>query len=229
MHPDAIGIVLAGGASSRMQPDAAPGPAAGVPPVRKEWIPLGDRPLLDHVVRVVAAETQRTIVVAAPGRPLPPLSRPVEVVPDSTPGAGPLAALLDGLRAIGRTPEEPCVFVSSCDVPLLRREVVRLLVDRAKATHADWVVPEVAGHPQVLCSVVGRSLAGPIAAWLAAGRRDPRGLLAALRDAGAVRVCLVTEAEIAVADPRLESFRDVDTPHELAAIARQLPYGDGRG
>ncbi len=226
--PAAIGIVLAGGASRRMQPTPGAAHDRAAQPVRKESLEIGGRSLLARVVDAVAAATTRTIVVAAPGRPLPPLAHAVEVVHDSTPGAGPLAALLDGLRAIGPTPIEPVVFVSSCDVPLLDAAVVRLLLERALACSADWTVPLVDGHPQVLVSVVRRTLIRPITAWLAAGRRDPRGLLAALEADESVGIQVVPASEIATVDPRLDSFRDVDTPEDQAALGGQLPYG-GRG
>jgi molybdopterin-guanine dinucleotide biosynthesis protein A len=227
--PAAIGIVLAGGASSRMQVTA---PASGErrvePAVRKEWLEIGGRTFLARVVAAVAAVTSRTIVVTAPGRPLPPLAHAVEVVHDTTPNAGPLAAIVDGLRAIGPTPAEPVVFVSSCDLPLLDAEVVRLLVERAAATGADWTVPVVDEHPQVLASVVRRTLIGPITAWLESGRRDPRGLLATLKQHAAIRLCTVSASEITAVDPRLDSFRDIDTPAEHVEMIRQLAYG-GRG
>jgi molybdopterin-guanine dinucleotide biosynthesis protein A len=227
--PAAIGIVLAGGASSRMQ---ALAPASGErrvePAVRKEWLEIGGRTFLARVVGAVAAVTSRTIVVTAPGRPLPPLAHAVEVVHDTTPNAGPLAAIVDGLRAIGPTPAEPIVFVSSCDLPLLDAEVVRLLVERAAASGADWTVPVVDEHPQVLASVVRRTLIGPITAWLESGRRDPRGLLATLKQHAAIRLCTVSASEITAVDPRLDSFRDIDTPAEHVEMIRQLAYG-GRG
>ena len=227
--PAAIGIVLAGGASSRMQVTA---PASGErrvePAVRKEWLEIGGRTFLARVVAAVAAVTSRTIVVTAPGRPLPPLAHAVEVVHDSMPNAGPLAAIVDGLRAIGPTPAEPVVFVSSCDLPLLDAEVVRLLVERAAASGADWTVPVVDEHPQVLASVVRRTLIGPITSWLESGRRDPRGLLATLKQHAAIRLCTVSASEITAVDPRLDSFRDIDTPAEHVEMIRQLAYG-GRG
>lgn len=227
--PAAIGIVLAGGASSRMQ---AVAPASGErrvePAVRKEWLEIGGRTFLARVVGAVAVVTSRTIVVTAPGRPLPPLAHAVEVVHDTTPNAGPLAAIVDGLRAIGPTPAEPIVFVSSCDLPLLDAEVVRLLVERAAASGADWTVPVVDEHPQVLASVVRRTLIGPITAWLESGRRDPRGLLATLKQHAAIRLCTVSASEITAVDPRLDSFRDIDTPAEHVEMIRQLAYG-GRG
>jgi molybdopterin-guanine dinucleotide biosynthesis protein A len=208
-----------------MQPTPAVGAARGTPPVQKEWLEVGGRTLLARVVDAVARATSRTIVVAAPGRPLPPLARAVEIVHDSDPGAGPLAALLDGLHAIGPTAEEPFVFVASCDLPLLDSAVVQLLLERAAAANADWTVPVLDGHPQVLTAVVRRSLIGPITAWLAAGRRDPRGLLSTLRCSDGCRICTLDAAEIAVVDPRLASFRDIDTPAAYAEIVRQLPYG----
>jgi molybdopterin-guanine dinucleotide biosynthesis protein A len=192
-------------------------------PVRKEWLDLGGRTLLDRVVEAVALETSRAIVVAAPGRPLPTLAHRAEVVHDSRPGSGPLVALLDGLDAISPAAEEQFVFVSSCDVPGLKREVIRWLIARAAATGADWVVPEVAGHPQVLVSVIRRSLRGRIAAWLASGKRDPRGLLASLERGTAARIDLVGEQDLAAVDPGLESFRDIDTPEDLAARRRACP------
>lgn len=216
--PVAIGIVLAGGASRRMQPPPGGSDDRAAQPVRKEWLEIGGRTLLGRVVDAVAATTTRTIVVAAPGRPLPPLASAVEVVHDSTPGAGPLSALLDGLRAIGPEPVEPVVFVSSCDVPLLDAAVVGLLLARAAASAADWTVPLVDGHPQVLVSVVRRTLIEPIAAWLAAGRRDPRGLLAALAADESFAIDVVPASEIATVDPRFDSFRDVDTPEDRAAL-----------
>lgn len=222
--PAAVGIVLAGGASRRMRPAPPPSPT-----VFKEWIEIGGRTLLERVVEVVSAETVRTFVVAAPDRPLPPLPRAVKVVHDTAPGAGPLAALLDGLGAIG--PDEPAslAFVSSCDVPLLKREVVRFLLDRTVESGADWTVPEIGGHPQVLCSVVRRSLWERFAAWSGSGRRDPRGLLAVIRQERGGRACVVTPDEIAAVDPRADSFRDIDTPEAFAEIRRQLTYGDRGG
>ena len=227
-HSAAIGIVLAGGDSRRMQ-SAVPAGHDRTAPVRKEWLTIGGRTLLDRVVDAVAAETSRTIVVTVPGRPLPTLAHPAEVVHDSRPGWGPLAALLDGLDAIGPAAEEPLVFLCSCDVPGVKREVVRWLIARATATEADWVVPEVSGHFQVLVSVIRRSLREPIAAWLAAGKRDPRGLVGSLRHDGAARIDIVEKQDLAAVDPGLESFRDIDTPEDLAALGRQLPSGAGSG
>jgi molybdenum cofactor guanylyltransferase len=221
MTAGVIGIVLAGGSSRRMQPPA------GGPPVRKELLAPEGTSLVARVVDAVAAEVDRVIVVAAPDLPMPEFPGQPLVVRDSLPGAGPLAGLADGLRAaaaLGRREPSLLAVVVSCDVPLVRREVLRLLIDRARASGAAWTVPLVGGHRQVLVSVVQVGLLGRIESWLAAGRRDLRGLIDDMAASGTAAVVIVPEAEIAAVDLRLESFLDVDTPADFDRVCRQLPW-----
>ena len=203
--------------------------------VRKELLSVAGATLLERVVAAVAAETGEVIVVAAPDRPLPPLPYTARVVVDKTPGAGPLAGIRDGLEAAsaaarqaGRTPPE-LAFVASCDVPLLEPAVVRHLLATARNTNALWTLPRVGGHLQVLVSVLRAGLDRRIADWLATGRRDPSGLVAALEATDPTMVYVVEEAELAAIDPGLGSFRDVDTPGDLARIREQLTYGKSGG
>lgn len=208
-------IVLAGGAARRLG-------AGLVAAEGKAGLRLAGRTFLEAVTTAVAPSVTRVIVVAAPGQPLPAVAVPLEIVRDSTPGAGPLAGIRDGLAhalAVGRPPRG--VLVVSCDVPLLAPQLVRLLLDRLATSSALWVVPVVHGHPQVLVSALSPGLLGPIDRHLAAGRRDLRGLLADLRGGDPAGVVLLTEAEVAAADPDGLSFVDVDTPAELEAVRRR--------
>lgn len=216
---DVVGIVLAGGRSSRLA-QGCDLPAGG-----KAAIVVGGRTLLERVLETLAAEVASTIVVAAVGQPLPPGLAP-RVVRDATPAAGPLAGLRDGLAAVADGTEPPrLAFVASCDAPLLRREVVRLLIAAARSTGALWTVPEVQGHRQVLTSVVALEMLPRIETWLAAGRRDLRGLCADLDRAGPGSVHVVAQPRLVAVDPALDSFVDVDTPADLRAIERRLPPG----
>lgn len=213
----AVGIVLAGGRSSRL--------GAAAPPAGKAALLLDGVPFLERVVAAVAGAVDRVLVVAAPDQPLPPLEPGVEIVRDATPGAGPLAAIRDGLVAAARGAPVPRVaFVVGCDVPLLRRDVVERLVARSLGTGAAWVVPEWDGHPQVLLSVIAVDLLPAIEAQLAAGRRDLRGLLVALEARAATRIVRVAEAELAALDERGDSVHDVDTPDDLERLhSRGIP------
>lgn len=210
-----LGIVLAGGGSTRLADRVT---AAGGGKASLIW---QGRSFLEHVVAAVSAVTTRTIVVAAPGQMLPPIEG-VEIVRDTMPGAGPLAGIRDGLRSAAETPgtalEPRLAFVASCDLPRLRPEIVRLLVDAAAYSDALWTVPCVHGHRQVLVSVVDVAMLPRIDAWLAAGRRDPRGLLADLACHDPRSVCEVTEEACRTVDPGLVSFDDIDTPDDLERL-----------
>lgn len=210
--PDAIAIVLAGGAARRLGADR-------VGPDGKAGLLLAGRTFLDVITATCAACVARVIVVAAPGQSLPDVGVPIEVVRDSTPGAGPLAGIRDGLAhgcAGGSLPKS--VVVVSCDAPLLQPAVVRLLLDRLASARALWVVPVVHGHPQVLLSALRPALLGPIERHLAAGRRDVRGLLDQFRRAEPAAIALLEEVEMAAIDPGCRSFLDVDTPADLEAL-----------
>jgi molybdopterin-guanine dinucleotide biosynthesis protein A len=211
-------IVLAGGAARRLG-------AGLVGAEGKAGLRLAGRTFLDAVTTAVSTRVGRVIVVAAPEQPLPPVAVPIEVVRDSTPGAGPLAGIRDGLAHALATGQPPRgVVVACCDVPLLAPAVVRLLLDRLAASSARWVVPVVSGHPQVLVSAIAPELLGAIERHLAAGRRDLRGLLDELRRADPAAVAVLTEVEVAVADPDCLSFMDVDTPADLEAVDhRRIP------
>ena len=218
MRQDAIGIVLAGGESSRMM---LPGEEA----LRgKAWCLCRGRTLLDRVCDAVSREVGRVFVVGGRSQPLPPLPADVRVVRDAMPGWGPLAGLRDGLRAAALEPPTAgppprIAVVTSCDVPLVRPEVVRLLLEAVAAPGRTWAVPLVHGHRQVLLSAMRTELLGPIEDHLAAGRRDPRGLLERIEATVPAAIHIVTEQQLAAVDPALESFRDIDTPEDLRALS----------
>jgi molybdopterin-guanine dinucleotide biosynthesis protein A len=192
------GVVLCGGEASRM----------GRP---KAWLPFGNELLLPRIVRLLSEAVSPVVVVAAAGQAVPPLPAGVEIARDADPGRGPLAGLCAGLAALrGRA---DAVYLSSCDVPFLRPEFVRRLVDLL-GEHA-ICVPETGGTRHPLAAVYRVEVAD-VAERLLAGRR-----------AGPVRLFdevptrLVTADELADVDAALESLRDLNTPAEYEAALRQ--------
>ena len=209
---DTVGIVLAGGGSTRLASVAAAGGG-------KALLMFHGQTFLERVIAAVATEVDDVIVVAAPGQTLPALDG-ARIVHDRTPGSGPLAGIRDGLLTARGTTAPPPRFavVASCDLPLLRREVVRLLLQVAVESDSLWTVPIVDGHRQVLVSVMRVELLPRIEAWLATGRRDLRGLVAELAKEDPHSVRELTEAELAAADPERLSFVDIDTPDDLERL-----------
>ena len=209
MHADAVAIVPAGGAARRLGRHAPGGKAA---------LLAGERTFLDRVCTGLAAVVPRVIVVAAPGAEVPQVGTAVEIIRDSVPGAGPLAALRDGLVHAGATPSPPRVAIlCACDMPLVSAGVIGLLLDRA-VPGVRWVLPVVGGHPQPLVSVLAVDVLPVVERLLAAGIRSLRDLAADLGATGPQAVVHVAAEELVRVDPTLESFLDVDTPEDLARV-----------
>jgi len=222
VEEDVVAIVLAGGASRRLA-----GVAVGAG--GKAAVEVGGTSLLGHVCRALAAAVPRIVVVAAPGQPLPALPVPVEVVRDATPGAGPLAGLRDGLaHALAAEPRPSIALLTSCDAPLVRPALVRGLVAMARDPGVRFVVPVVGGHPQVLMSSLDTALVTLVVTLVATGHPSLRGLVDAVAAGDPLGVRRVGEAELVALDPALDSFRDIDTPEDLARlVAAGIPPSPG--
>ena len=191
---DCVAVFLAGGRSSRMG-------------TSKAWLQFEGRPLLAHLVERMLAHCPEAVVVAAPGQDLP--ATPARVVRDETPGEGPVAGLVVGLREVAR----PLAFVTSCDVPFLDPAVAAFLVNAAEGF--DVAVPEWEGRLQPLQAVYRTTVQPLLAQGLAEGRRRPVDLYER------VRTRVVTEAELRAVDPEGRSFLNMNTPADYER-AREL-------
>ena len=209
MRSDAVAIVPAGGAARRL---------GQLAPLGKAALAAAGRTFLDRITTLLAAEVPRVIVVAAPAAEVPAVGPAVEIVRDSSPGAGPLAALRDGLvHAVAAASPPRVAVLCACDVPLVSAAVIRLLLDRA-VPGVRWVLPVVAGHPQPLVSALAVDALPVIERLLAAGRGSLRDLAAEFAAADPRGIDHVAEEALREADPTLQSFLDVDTPEDLARV-----------
>lgn len=190
-------IVPAGGASARM----------GRP---KPLLSFGGEPLLVRVLRRLSAISSDVVVAAAEGVRLPPLPPDVRVVKDATPGLGPLAGLVEGLRAARR---ELCL-VCGGDHPFPSEPFARWLLERARERTP--VVPRWDGRLQPLFAVWSRSLLARLERLLDERRL---GLGAAAASLGPLEV---SEEEVARIDPEGLSFLDLDDPADLERALRRL-------
>jgi molybdopterin-guanine dinucleotide biosynthesis protein A len=102
-----LGVVLAGGLSSRMGRD-------------KAWLTFFGQPLLRRVAEVLAAVTGEVMVS---GRDPAPFGFDCPWLPDETPRLGPAGGVMTVLAATNR----PCLVVS-CDLPFLEPETLARLV-----------------------------------------------------------------------------------------------------
>ena len=182
---------MAGGKSQRMGRD-------------KAWLDLGDgRPIVQRVIDAMREVADEVFLVANDERFA---TLGLRVVPDRFPEGGALGGITTGVGAA--THER--VLVAACDMPLLRPEVFRLLVERS-AGH-DVVLPKVGEDFEALHALYTKACLPAMERALGAGKMR---IISFFSD---VRVLTLGEEELRRVDPDLVSFTNVNTPEELEAV-----------
>lgn len=180
--------MLAGGASRRMGFDKA-----------RLALPDGSLMIM-RVVRRLSDVCARVAIVVDRADRYADLALPAEIVVDTTPRAGPLAALRDALAAI----ETDYALVVACDMPHL--DVVLLRHMLALPRTYDALVPVHEERPQVLHAVYAKRCLAPATRLIAEGEASLQSLLRS------VNTRLLTEDEWRRVAPKGESFRNVNAP-----------------
>jgi molybdopterin-guanine dinucleotide biosynthesis protein A len=195
------GVVQAGGKSTRM---------GGRP---KALMDLGGQRIIERVVRALEGEVDDVLIVTNTPELYAFLGRPM--VADVWPDSGSLGGIYSGLKAAAGD----AVFTVACDMPFLRGDVIRLVVDRAG--EGDVVVPVVGGQYETLHACYHKRCLGPMEDRLRQGQLKIVGFF------GQVRVVTIGEAEIRRQGDPTVIFMNVNTPEELER-ARALALADGR-
>lgn len=122
LREKATAIVLAGGDSRRMGTD-------------KSLLPINGRPLVQAICRQLQGSFEQVLVSANNAGKFAFLG--LEVVPDKTPGQGPLMGIASALKASA----SELNFVVACDIPHVELRYVRRMLREAVESGADIVVP----------------------------------------------------------------------------------------
>jgi molybdenum cofactor guanylyltransferase len=189
------GLILVGGQSERM------GRA-------KELLTFQGESFLAHTITLLQGFCREVFVISRLEQPLPRLPG-IKVLPDETPGLGPLGGLVTGLAASG----DDWHLVLACDLPLMKPAILHLLVDNAQGAAA--VVPRALGKLQPLAAAYSQACLAPARETLAAGQRSVTAML------DKVPVKLLEEAELRRVDPELVSFMNVNTREEYELLLRR--------
>jgi molybdenum cofactor guanylyltransferase len=203
----ASAIILAGGQSRRMgRPKAA--------------LRFGNVTILERLIAELRGDFDDILVLAAPAQseafPIEDLLRaapsPVRLLRDHNAYEGPARPLAHGLAAA----RNDVAFACSCDLPLLRVEVVRALGRMLNGYEA--VIPIIAGTPQPLFSFYRRNAAATIEMQLASGERRLTMITAALK------AYHPEDREVREFDPELRSFLNINTleDYRRACVAERL-------
>jgi molybdenum cofactor guanylyltransferase len=199
------GVVLCGGRSSRM----------GRP---KAWLPFAGETLLQRTVRGLQQVVDPIVVVAAANQDLPLLPESVTVARDDREFLGPLNGLATGLEALKGKAD--VAYLSSCDVPFLRVDFVRRVVERLG--DSDICMPNVGGFPHPLAACYRISILPAVHGLIDANRLRPIFL---------TETCVTRflgPADFSDVDREFQSLRNVNTLEDYEAALRdaaQAPAG----
>jgi molybdenum cofactor guanylyltransferase len=185
------GLVLCGGASTRMGRE-------------KALLPVEGRPLVLHVAGLL--EGAADPVFLAPGI----LGRLGALgyleVEDAAPGSGPLGGLVAGLAAS----PHPLQAVVAVDMPFASPELFTYLADLHRGE--DAVVPLFGSRPEPLHAVYARSALPALQSYLAEGALALHSVLERLR------VRWVDKDEWRTADPSGRFAQNINSAEDLAHI-----------
>ena len=147
----ASAIVLAGGRSSRMGRD-------------KALLPVGDRPMIEHIVSHLAPHFEEILISAGDSAAYEFLGR--RVVPDRRPDCGPLMGVATALAAS----RHDVNLVVTCDVPSVSLDLVARLLRAASGADGAVLCSED-GYLEPLFAVYRRSILPAAEAALQRGER----------------------------------------------------------
>ncbi|MBW1731623.1 MAG: molybdenum cofactor guanylyltransferase [Deltaproteobacteria bacterium] len=188
LHEDIIGVILAGGKSTRYGRN-------------KALVQIQGRPLIEHVIQVMSSLFKDIILMTNTPAEYAYLGLPM--VEDIIKGLGPIGGIYTALKVM----DKEAGFFVACDMPFLNKDLIHYMV--SIRDDFDVVVPRVGWKIEALHGIYGKRCIRPIE------RNIDKGIYQVIRVFQDVSVRYVEEEEIRRFDPDLRSFLNVNRPDEL--------------
>jgi molybdopterin-guanine dinucleotide biosynthesis protein A len=188
---EVVGVVLAGGKSSRYGEN-------------KALVRLNGMPLIERVIGVLKSIFRPVILITNTPHAYEHLNLPMHE--DRIKGLGPLGGIYTALHVI---PGDGA-FVVGCDMPYLNGKLIQHMVT-IRGTY-DVVVPRIYEKIEALHALYGRSCLPAIQQRIDAGEYQT------FRFFQDVSVRYVEEDEVRHFDARFRSFFNINRPEELEAL-----------
>lgn len=182
--------IQAGGQSRRMGQD-------------KGLVPLNNVPLIEHVISNLTGLADETIITTNHPENYQYLNLPL--ASDKYPGAG----ALNGLQTALEAAHGEHVFVIACDMPFVNSDLVRYIF--SNANKADVVIPHFEDKFQPLHALYHRNNCLPAIKQVLSKNQKRMISFYPL-----IAVHKISWQEIARFDPGGQSFKNINTPEELA-------------
>ena len=191
------GIILSGGLNTRMGGK------------NKALLSLGGQTILDRLYNTFQGLFDEVLLVTKD--PVQYLSWDFMIVSDLFPLPSSLTGIHAGLFHASSTH----AFITACDTPFLRPELIKALLDELEPKW-DVIMPVTEQGNQPLCAIYSKRCIKPIERQLKNG--DPK----ILNFFPKIKVKEIPEAELRSADPHLISFFNINTPEDLTASEQML-------
>lgn len=184
------GVILSGGQNSRMNHE------------NKAFLNVGGRPIIERILDVYRHFFDDIVLVTK--APENYLNLDVRIVTDIIKVPCSLAGLYTGLFHA----EHPWAMVLPCDLPFVKKEMVRVLLDHIRDNYS-VIIPETSKGMEALFAVYSKDNLGAMERSLLKGQRKIQSSFRA------GKVYKVSEKRLRAADPELLSFYNINRPEEL--------------
>jgi len=175
----------------------------------KALLSLGGQTILDRLYNTFQGLFDEVLLVTKD--PVQYLSWDFMIVSDLFPLPSSLTGIHAGLFHASATH----AFITACDTPFLRPELIKALLDELEPKW-DVIMPVTEQGNQPLCAIYSKRCIKPIERQLKNG--DPK----ILNFFPKIKVKEIPEAELRSADPHLISFFNINTPEDLTASEQML-------
>lgn len=197
------GVILAGGESRRF--------GGG----NKAFRMLDGVMMIDRVYGVVKSVCDEMVIVT--NTPLDYLRWDAVLATDLFDFRGSLVGIHAGLMSAGHE----YAFVTACDTPFLKKEVIETIVEGIE-DHLDVVVPETNEGVEPLCAVYSKRCLDVIERHLAQGQMVIKTIYNKLR------VRTISEKRLRAVDPTLSSFWNINSREELEKAEAAVRAGQSQ-
>lgn len=175
----------------------------------KAFIDIGGRLVLDRLYSVFKSLFQEIILVT--NDPLCYLEWDLKIVTDLFPYRSSITGIHAGLFFA----TNPYAFISACDVPFLKKELVCALVNSLEPG-IDAVIPQTAKGIEPLCSVYAINCIKPVEQQIKQQQFQIQ------RFYNKIRTKYIPESVLRTTDPDLRSFCNINTPEDFIMAEKFL-------